>query len=243
MTRSKTRVPICTPATVRSSGPNLVAHGTWTAFGLGTMAADFGLDPTSRRILDLRGIDRFDTTGAWLVRRAQQRFAEAGGELSVRTTDDQGELLSLVGEHQAAPEDLVPPMPPGFIEEIGRDTFGLINKYLTFLAFIGRLSFTTLRVAFTPGNWRWRTVIRGVEEAGFDALPIVGLLSFLLGLVIAYQGGVLMRQYGAGIFIADLVGLAMLRELSPLITAIIVAGRTGSAYTAQIATKIGRAHV
>ena len=236
MTRSKTRVPICTPATIDALGNEVRARGTWTAFGLGGMASDFGLDPTTHHTLDLTGIDRFDTTGAWLVRRAQQRFAESGGALEVRGTDDQRDLLALVGEHQADPKDLTPPQPPGFIEEIGRDTFGLINKYLTFLAFIGRLSFTALRVAVMPKNWRWRTIIRGIEEAGFDALPIVGLLSFLLGLVIAYQGGVLMRQYGAGIFIADLVGLAMLRELSPLITAIIVAGRTGSAYTAQIAT-------
>lgn len=236
MTRSKTRVPICTPATVESLGDAVRAQGTWTAFGLGTMTGNLGLDPSSRLCLDLTDVDRFDTTGAWLVRRAQQHFADAGGELSLRSTDDQRDLLALVGEHQADPQDLVPPEPPSFIEEIGRDTFGLINKYLTFLAFIGRLSFTALRVAFSPKNWRWRTIIRGVEESGFDALPIVGLLSFLLGLVISYQGGVLMRQYGAGIFIADLVGLAMLRELSPLITAIIVAGRTGSAYTAQIAT-------
>ncbi|MEM6639602.1 MAG: MlaE family lipid ABC transporter permease subunit [Pseudomonadota bacterium] len=234
--RSKTRVPICTPATVVAQDNQLRATGTWTAFGLGKMGADLGLDPASRRTLDLTGIDRFDTTGAWLVQRAVQRFADAGGALQVDTTRAQRELLDLVGQHQADPADLVPPTPPGVIEEIGRDTFGLINKYLTFLAFIGRLTFTAVRVAFTPHNWRWRTIIRGVEEAGFNALPIVGLLSFLLGLVIAYQSGVALQAYNGSIFVADLVGLAMLRELAPLITAIIVAGRTGSAYTAQIAT-------
>ena len=72
--------------------------------------------------------------------------------------------------------------------------------------------------------------------AGHQALGIVGLLAFLLGIVIAYQGGVQLRQYGANLFVADLVGLSMVRELAPMITAIIVAGRTGSAYTAQIGT-------
>jgi len=75
-----------------------------------------------------------------------------------------------------------------------------------------------------------------VQIAGFEALPITGLLSFLLGIVIAYQGAEQLRRVGANIYIADLVGLSMVRELSPLITAIIVAGRSGSAYTAQIGT-------
>lgn len=79
-------------------------------------------------------------------------------------------------------------------------------------------------------------VLFNLRTAGFDALPIVGLLSFLLGVVVAYQGADQLRQYGANIFVADLVGLSMLREFAPLITAIIVAGRSGSAYAAQIGT-------
>jgi phospholipid/cholesterol/gamma-HCH transport system permease protein len=75
-----------------------------------------------------------------------------------------------------------------------------------------------------------------IRAAGFDALPIVGLLSFLLGIVVAYQGADQLRQYGANIFVADLVGLSMLREFAPLIVALIVAGRSGSAYAAQIGT-------
>ena len=87
-----------------------------------------------------------------------------------------------------------------------------------------------------PGTLRWRPMLYNIRSAGFDALPIVGLLSFLLGVVVAYQGADQLRQYGANIFVADLVGLSMLREFAPLITAIIVAGRSGSAFTAQIGT-------
>ena len=79
-------------------------------------------------------------------------------------------------------------------------------------------------------------ILYNIRSAGFDALPIVGLLSFLLGIVVAYQGADQLRQYGANIFVADLVGLSMLREFAPLITAIIIAGRSGSAYAAQIGT-------
>ena len=87
-----------------------------------------------------------------------------------------------------------------------------------------------------PGRIRWAQIASNLGRPDTGALGIVGLLSFLLGIVIAYQGGVQLRQYGASLFVADLVGLSMVRELAPLITAIIVAGRTGSAYTAQIGT-------
>ncbi|MFI4932557.1 MAG: MlaE family ABC transporter permease, partial [Burkholderiales bacterium] len=87
-----------------------------------------------------------------------------------------------------------------------------------------------------PRRLRWRPILHNVQIAGVDALPITGLLSFLMGLVIAYQGADQLHRFGANIFVVDLVALAMLRELSPLLTAIIIAGRSGSAYTAQIGT-------
>ena len=87
-----------------------------------------------------------------------------------------------------------------------------------------------------PRRLRWRPILHNVQTAGFEALPITGLLSFLMGVVIAYQGADQLQRFGANIFVVDLVALAMLRELSPLLTAIIVAGRSGSAYTAQIGT-------
>ena len=89
-----------------------------------------------------------------------------------------------------------------------------------------------------PSRWRWREVLFNIRSAGFDALPIVGLLSFLLGVVVAYQGADQLRQYGANLLVADLVGVSMLREFAPLITAIIIAGRSGSAYAAQIGTMV-----
>jgi phospholipid/cholesterol/gamma-HCH transport system permease protein len=93
-----------------------------------------------------------------------------------------------------------------------------------------------VRVLLRPRRFRLRQTVSELAQAGYRALPILGLLSFLLGIVIAYQGGVQLRQYGASVFIADLVGLSMVRELAPLMTAIIVAGRTGSAYAAEIGT-------
>jgi phospholipid/cholesterol/gamma-HCH transport system permease protein len=95
---------------------------------------------------------------------------------------------------------------------------------------------TTARAVAHPSRIRGRAVLRAIQAAGFDALPVVGLLAALMGLVIAYQGAGQLARYGANIFVADLVGLAMLRELGPLLTAIVVAGRSGSAWAAQIGT-------
>ena len=89
-----------------------------------------------------------------------------------------------------------------------------------------------------PRRIRWRTVLRNIQVGGFEAMPIIGLTSFLLGIVVAYQGADQLKHYGANIFVVDLVGYAMLREFAPLISAIIIAGRSGSAYAAQIGTMV-----
>ncbi|MFZ4626033.1 MAG: MlaE family ABC transporter permease [Rhodoferax sp.] len=104
------------------------------------------------------------------------------------------------------------------------------------LGFLGESAMALAGWLTHPARIRWRPIVFNLRSSGFDALPIVGTLSFLLGIVVAYQGADQLRQYGANIFVADLVGLSMLREFAPLMTAIIIAGRSGSAYAAQIGT-------
>jgi phospholipid/cholesterol/gamma-HCH transport system permease protein len=114
--------------------------------------------------------------------------------------------------------------------------FSLCDDLVSFLAFIGEVIFSFARSVRHPGRIRWDEILADMYQAGFKALPIVGLLTFLMGVVTAYQGAVQLKLYGANIYIADLVGHSMLRELAPLMTAILVCGRTASAYTAQIGT-------
>jgi len=104
------------------------------------------------------------------------------------------------------------------------------------LGFLGESALALAGWLAHPARIRLRPILFNLRSGGFDALPIVGTLSFLLGIVVAYQGADQLRQYGANIFVADLVGLSMLREFAPLMTAIIIAGRSGSAYAAQIGT-------
>ncbi len=126
--------------------------------------------------------------------------------------------------------------PRGTFENIGRSAAAAAEQAGALLSFIGESAFVSAKSLAQPSRIRWRAILYNIRSAGFDALPIVGLLSFLLGIVVAYQGADQLRQYGANIFVADLVGLSMLREFAPLITAIIIAGRSGSAYAAQIGT-------
>lgn len=128
------------------------------------------------------------------------------------------------------------PLVRGALERLGRRVGSHARHAIEFLAFIGEAATALARLALRPGRFRWRALFGNIETAGVHALPIIALLSFMMGVVIAYQGGQQLKFYGANLFIVELVSLTMLRELAPLITAIIVAGRTGSSYTAQIGT-------
>ena len=147
-------------------------------------------------------------------------------------------LLALVEAKSAAADTVIVPQTSSLFEEIGRASSQQFENYSDFFAFVGETATTAARALIKPTRIRWQRIVLELQLAGVNALPIVGLLAFLLGIVIAYQGGTVLQDYGANIFIVDIVGLSMVRELAPLITAIIVAGRTGSAYTAQIGTML-----
>jgi phospholipid/cholesterol/gamma-HCH transport system permease protein len=122
------------------------------------------------------------------------------------------------------------------LEHLGRTVAGVWEEALALLSFVGETTLALMSALKHPPRIRWRPILFNLHTAGLNALPIVGLLSFLLGIVVAYQGADQLRQYGANIYVTDLVGLSMLREFAPLMSAIIIAGRSGSAYAAQIGT-------
>lgn len=226
-------------ASIELQGATLVCGGYWTVRHLDRLEAALGQAgwPDGPIRIDLAAVARMDTGGAWVLQRLLtalrdgQRVVQLDG-LSPKAAG----LLELV-QSTALHAGAVPrPVEPGVFETVGRDSLRGVGNALGLLAFIGEMGVAWLRQLLHPGRVRWREMAQTLGEAGYKALGIVGLLSFLLGIVIAYQGGVQLRLYGGSLFVADLVGLSMVRELAPMITAIIVAGRTGSAYTAQIGT-------
>ena len=122
------------------------------------------------------------------------------------------------------------------ISKLGKSTTNFWRDVKEFLSFVGENSIALVISLQHPSSIRYSAIVKNIEDAGVRALPIIALTSFLIGVVIAYQGAVQLQKFGANIFIVDMIGISVTRELAPLITAIVVAGRTGSSYTAQLGT-------
>jgi phospholipid/cholesterol/gamma-HCH transport system permease protein len=122
------------------------------------------------------------------------------------------------------------------LEQIGRAVEGLVEDVNTYLDYLGGLLDAARATLARPGNINWGDIPRLMERAGADGFPIVVMITFLVGMVTAFQAIVQLRQFGADIFVADLVALSVTRELGPLMTAIIVAGRSGAAFSAELGT-------
>jgi phospholipid/cholesterol/gamma-HCH transport system permease protein len=198
--------------------------------------------PTGRQVqLDLAGVEHLDTAGAWLLLRTEHALAERGN--SVAVTNMRPSFAPLVGQLRAhgAIAPLPHPIPPhhtfiGFIARLGEATTMVLHRGFSMLGFLGLVSATIVTSLRRPGRIRGTATLVQMEQVGLNAMPIVGLLSFLIGVVMAYQGADQLRRFGAEIYTVNLLGVAILRELGVLLTAIIIAGRSGSAFTAQIGT-------
>ena len=188
-------------------------------------------------ILDVSQLEKVDTSGAYLIDRALGALEGIDDKIEIRGTHPTIErLLGKVRKASpAAPPDPIPP--PGFIALLDRAGRGAVNAWqelLGLLSFIGETMATLGRLAANPHRIRWKSVVAIMEEAGLDALPIVCFLSFFIGLVIAFIGANLLAMFNASVFTVELVGIGMLREFGAVLTAILLAGRTDSAFTAQI---------
>jgi phospholipid/cholesterol/gamma-HCH transport system permease protein len=228
--------------TVTASVPptvNVRCAGVWTVQGIAPveqrLAAHASTD-AGKWVIDGSAISALDTAGAWLLHRTMRALEQRGATVRISGLRPEfNTLLQLIAASAATAEPAAP-VKISLLASIGQQAWRYLLGVSDMLAFIGESAIAFLRSLAQPHRIRWRPILHNLQTAGFEALPIVGLLSFLMGVVIAYQGADQLQRFGANIFIADLVGLSMLRELSPLLTAIIVAGRSGSAYAAQIGT-------
>ena len=189
--------------------------------------------------VDLGGVEALDTSGAWLLRRTMDAFRSRGLEVALANARPAFEaLLDDVGRS----DPHVPienPMPHKLIEianRVGKTSFEIANGARDLIGFFGLLLIKSVGVILRPTRLRFTSTVYHMEQVGLNAVPIVALLSFLIGVVLAYQGAEQLRQFGAELFVVNLLGISILRELGILITAIIIAGRSGSSFTAQIGT-------
>ncbi|MBS3732437.1 MAG: MlaE family lipid ABC transporter permease subunit [Desulfobacterales bacterium] len=192
---------------------------------------------TPRRLaVDLGRVTRMDDYGAMVIMRLMHRLGLTHDRLELKnTSEDHRRTLSMIDFGQ--PEfDIGPRKSWNFIVQLGDSTIAALRGAAFFTEFIGAIVYSALRVAKRPGSFRINDAIGHMKTTGVDALPVVGLISLLLGLIIAFMSSLQLSQFGANLYVASLVGLAMVSELGPIMTAIIVSGRSGSAYAAEIST-------
>ncbi len=221
----------------------LVAEGQWTTKDAAKLDAQLrAIDITGATDaeIDGRGLERLDSAGAWLLVRTKRDWEDRGKRVGQIALDQRyGSLIHTVEHEHTAPPVVIHNRHTlkAFVERVGKATIHGLQQGWGILGYIGRVTVEATEAIYHPrGNLKFAALIHQVEETGINALPIVGLLAFLIGVVLAYQGADQLKRFGAELLTVDLVGVGLLREIAGLITAIIVAGRSGSAFTAQIGT-------
>jgi len=227
----------------QADGTTLRLGGAWVTAELAALgpAVAAVVTTASRSVsVDGGGVTAFDTGGAWYLQHLVGELRKAGCEVRVSGLRSEfNELFELVTTRIDGASYPLPSLPPrSRLDRLGRKVTSKGVQTYRLMAFVGEIVLALAQVVRRPARLRWRSLLSEIQTAGLNALPIIGLLSFLIGIVIAYQGGVQLSNYGANIFVVELVSLTVLRELAPVMTAVIVAGRTGSAYTAQIGTML-----
>ena len=220
------------------------AHQVWRLYGdwritklnvLANTLKQLSVQDTTVVHIDGSEVSHMDTAGAWLLQQFLQIFKHAKLELSGFSTQQKA-LLQLIQEHPFSAPAL--PKARNSLATLGYNAVAKYRQFHDFLYFIGEVTTTVIHRLRYPREIRWRTIAHTIEIMGYRALPLISLLSFLIGVVLTYQMGLQLKNYGANIYIVDLLGLSILREFAPLMTAILLAARTASAFTATLGTML-----
>ncbi len=234
--RLQATAPSAAVAEVRLEAGRLRLSGDWTIAAAARLeqalhAALAGHDGPV--VIDMAGLGRIDTVGAWLVHRLLRD--RPGSDIAAAGERALGLIAQVGAADRPGPVHRdQPPFLQRELAKIGVYVIELLNTTGAALAFIGRTLISFWQALASGRGLRWNSVFIQMEQTGVSALGIVGLMSFLVGIVIAQQGAVQLREFGADVYVINLVGRATFRELGILLTAIMVAGRSASAFAAQI---------
>jgi phospholipid/cholesterol/gamma-HCH transport system permease protein len=229
-------------ATPSGDALELRPSGAWTAANAAKLeilssSIDAEIDRARTLKLDMAGLGELDTLGAWLLEKLSRRATAAGHAAEIVGVADN--YVGLIEEvHQVNRHNPPPPRLPNPIvaklDDIGRATLGAREDIGAFLQMLGSLFLALIGVLRRPASLRLTSLVYQLYRVGFQAIPIMVLITFLIGAIIAQQGFFHFRKFGADSYVVDMVGILVLRELGVLIVAIMVAGRSGSAYTAEL---------
>jgi phospholipid/cholesterol/gamma-HCH transport system permease protein len=220
----------------------LAAEGPWTAVHAHTLEplVDTATRerPEVRSVsLDIGRVERLDTFGAWLVERLLRAWREGGREASLVGVPENYRGLFAEMDHVNGTAVAAPVPPSGLrenLETVGRSMARVGRDVVEIVAMLGALAVAVARLAARPRSFRLTSVVHHLDRVGFRAVPIILLITFVIGCVIAQQGLFHFRRFGADVYVVDMVGILVMREIGVLIVAIMVAGRSGSAYTAEL---------
>jgi phospholipid/cholesterol/gamma-HCH transport system permease protein len=188
--------------------------------------------------VDLEKVTYLDDFGALVLVELKKLMTRQKSQLHLKNADQKvKEMLSILKyEALDKPAALARKPTPNIFIRLGEGVFCRVADLNFIFSFIGSVCLALIHVCLRPQSLRTDDTFAAMKKVGVDALPVVGLISFLLGLIMAFMSSVQLQQFGANIYVASLVSLAMVRELGPIMTAIIVAGRSGSAFAAEIGT-------
>ncbi|MEQ8397843.1 MlaE family lipid ABC transporter permease subunit [Thalassobaculum sp.] len=230
--------------TIETRGGTLVVslRGPWTlqtVLAVDGPARALADRPAEAVTVDATSVSRLDSAGAWVIQRTVAQFRRRGVPVAMVGLDEGLQaILDKAAEYDPSAE--VAPAPTSswldFLERLGRHTLEGLHTGRNLLGLLGVVVVAAGRIVGRPTRLRGTAVVAQIEATGVTALPIVGLLCFLVGVVLAYMGALQLTRFGAANLTVNLVGISVLREIGILLTAIIVAGRSGSAFAAQIGT-------
>lgn len=228
-------------STIDGDRLQIAAAGPWTAEHAGEIEnlIDKAMRQTKARRIDinLAGIERLDTFGAWLVERLMRGWSGDGSEAKVVGLPENFRAL-LEEAHEANKVSAAPPPEAsGFlfaIASIGRSLVQLTGSVISLLQMFGEVTVSLLRAILKPWTFRFTSMVHHMDRVGWRAVPIILLITFLIGAIIAQQGLFHFRRFGADVYVIDMVGILVLREIGVLLVCVMVAGRSGSAYTAEL---------
>ena len=219
----------------------LCATGSWTApFAprLERIVADAeglaGSNPSI--VIDVSRVSKLDTFGAWLIERLRRGLTDGPIEAKIAgLSADYASLVDEVRRVEAAPSvEAAPITISGMLAQIGRTVAGIGDTFVGLIDMLGAVLAASAHVFFRPRNFRLTSTVHHLEQVCWRAVPIIVLITFLIGCIISQQGIFHFRRFGADIFVVDMLGVLVLREIGVLLVAIMVAGRSGSAYTAEL---------